>query len=60
MHDWPGNVRELENTIERAVVLAKTEIIDQKIYRVFLPMKLMKSTSSEFPSASQWMRSSGG
>ena len=30
MHDWPGNVRELENTIERAVVLAKTEIIDPK------------------------------
>ena len=22
-HDWPGNVRELENTIERAVVLAR-------------------------------------
>ncbi len=26
-HSWPGNVRELENTIERAVVLAKTDII---------------------------------
>jgi DNA-binding NtrC family response regulator len=26
-HDWPGNVRELENAIERAVVLAKSEIL---------------------------------
>ena len=27
-YPWPGNVRELENTIERAVVLAKGETID--------------------------------
>jgi Nif-specific regulatory protein len=26
-HDWPGNVRELENTIERAVLLAKGEYL---------------------------------
>lgn len=26
-YDWPGNVRELEHTIERAVVLSKTEKI---------------------------------
>jgi two-component system response regulator AtoC len=26
-HDWPGNVRELENTIERAVILARGGII---------------------------------
>jgi len=26
-HDWPGNVRELENSIERAVVLTRTEQI---------------------------------
>ncbi|MFH1314328.1 MAG: sigma-54 dependent transcriptional regulator [Candidatus Eisenbacteria bacterium] len=26
-YDWPGNVRELQNTIERAVVLAKRDII---------------------------------
>ncbi len=26
---WPGNVRELENTIERAVVLCRTDTIDQ-------------------------------
>ncbi|MBI2177880.1 MAG: sigma-54-dependent Fis family transcriptional regulator [Candidatus Tectomicrobia bacterium] len=26
-HDWPGNVRELENTVERAVVLSRGEIL---------------------------------
>ena len=26
-YDWPGNVRELQNTVERAVVLAKGDII---------------------------------
>ncbi len=27
-YEWPGNVRELENTIERAVVLARGDVID--------------------------------
>lgn len=27
-HHWPGNVRELENTIARALVLARAELID--------------------------------
>ncbi|MBN1755441.1 sigma-54-dependent Fis family transcriptional regulator [bacterium] len=27
-YNWPGNVRELQNTIERAVVLAKSDLID--------------------------------
>lgn len=27
-YSWPGNVRELEHTIERAVVLAQTDILD--------------------------------
>jgi DNA-binding NtrC family response regulator len=26
-HDWPGNVRELENAVERAVVLAQSDMI---------------------------------
>lgn len=28
-YSWPGNVRELENTIERAVVLARGRILDE-------------------------------
>jgi len=27
-YDWPGNVRELENTIERSIVLSKTNSLD--------------------------------
>jgi DNA-binding NtrC family response regulator len=27
-YDWPGNVRELENAVERAVVMAKKEVIE--------------------------------
>src|ERR1035437_4631775 len=27
-YDWPGNIRELENVIERAVIMAKGNIID--------------------------------
>ncbi|RMG07414.1 MAG: sigma-54-dependent Fis family transcriptional regulator [Planctomycetota bacterium] len=36
-HSWPGNVRELENTIQRAVTLARGEVIDD--------MSLIPSTS---------------
>jgi DNA-binding NtrC family response regulator len=27
-HDWPGNVRELENTVERAIVTARGEVLE--------------------------------
>jgi len=29
-YSWPGNIRELENCIERAVILAETEIIEPR------------------------------
>ena len=29
-HDWPGNVRELQNVIERAVILARSETLDER------------------------------
>jgi DNA-binding NtrC family response regulator len=29
--DWPGNIRELENTLTRAVVLAKTDVLDETL-----------------------------
>ena len=40
-HDWPGNVREIENTIERAIVMGKGEVIQ--------PSDLPASISSECP-----------
>ena len=30
-HAWPGNVRELENLLTRAVVLAKTDVLDETL-----------------------------
>ncbi len=42
-HSWPGNVRELENTIERAVALAKGE----RITSAELPSEL--SANSDHP-----------
>jgi two-component system response regulator AtoC len=33
-HDWPGNVRELENTIERAVILARGSVITRDHLRL--------------------------
>ena len=35
-HGWPGNVRQLENTIERGVVLSRTEVIDETDFSDFV------------------------
>ncbi len=39
-YNWPGNVRELENAIERAVVLATSEVVSVSV----LPEQLLQST----------------
>ncbi len=31
-HPWPGNVRELENAIERAIVLAEKDVLDESSF----------------------------
>lgn len=33
-YQWPGNVRELENAIERAVVLAESEVIEEELLAI--------------------------
>jgi transcriptional regulator with PAS, ATPase and Fis domain len=41
-YDWPGNVRELQNVIERAMVVAKGNLIELHDLSFFFP-----STSSD-------------
>jgi two-component system response regulator HydG len=51
-HPWPGNVRELMNTIERAVVLARSTCLDENDFTV-LTARLHETdttlSSSAFP-----------
>lgn len=49
-HDWPGNVRELENTVERAVVLSRGDVLTVED----LPARVARGESAgeERPAAS--------
>ena len=42
-YDWPGNVRELENTIERLVVMSRSDKITASDLPIPLGIKLIKS-----------------
>ena len=46
--DWPGNVRELENTLERAVVLARRSVLDAADVT---PQGAIASAPASLPSA---------
>ena len=41
-YEWPGNVRELENTVERCMVLADNELIEESV----LPPHIINSNGS--------------
>ena len=45
-YDWPGNIRELRNCIERAVIVARTDVIDERD----LPQDLFEPGRREAPS----------
>ena len=51
-YSWPGNVRELENVIERAVVLAQSDLIDRDL----LPDSIV-APSSRFAMLSSFVMS---
>lgn len=46
-HDWPGNVRELANVLERAVIRARTPLIDA----TDLALQVTPNSASPFPSS---------
>jgi transcriptional regulator with GAF, ATPase, and Fis domain len=46
LHDWPGNIRELENVIQRAVLMAKNNVITER--DVFLGETGTVSSSSDY------------
>ncbi len=47
--DWPGNVRELENTVERGVVLAASDLIDE----TELPPQVRSPQATNSPAVSE-------
>jgi DNA-binding NtrC family response regulator len=53
-HPWPGNVRELENVVERAVVLASTQLIPLDVLPDYLlhagGIRLRRSENGALPS----------
>src|SRR5665213_417255 len=53
-HTWPGNVRELENVVERAVVLAATQVIPLDVLPDYLlhagGIRLRRSENGALPS----------
>ena len=34
-HHWPGNIRELQNVLERAVILARSEVTSAELPEIF-------------------------
>jgi DNA-binding NtrC family response regulator len=48
-HAWPGNVRELENTIERSLVLASSEVLQPADIRLEPPRNAVAAASQQVP-----------
>jgi formate hydrogenlyase transcriptional activator len=45
-HTWPGNVRELENTVERAVILARNGVLS-------MDAEMLRGASTQAPATQQ-------
>ena len=49
-YDWPGNVRELQNCVERAVIVARTGIIDlPDLPRYLFDARMPSGASTRLP-----------
>jgi DNA-binding NtrC family response regulator len=46
-HEWPGNVRELENTVERALVMCESSVIEPEDLLFYGPGTLAASAPAE-------------
>jgi two-component system response regulator AtoC len=46
-HDWPGNVRQLENTLTRAVLMAKSSILSEEDLQSALGITSSKKESNQ-------------
>ncbi len=51
-HDWPGNVRELENLVERAVIMARGDMITQDDFPSIMTGKDKSATERNFGTSS--------
>jgi two-component system, NtrC family, response regulator len=47
-YNWPGNIRELKNIIERAVILADDNILDESLLPYEVNEQQPKSTDKSF------------
>ncbi len=51
-YPWPGNVRELENSMQRALILARNESIDAATLALCLPLDSLGPAGESVPAAS--------
>src|SRR6201999_272105 len=54
-HPWPGNVREMQNIMERAVLLAKGDVISQISLPTSLGQKTAEAPASSAPKTMEEM-----
>jgi two-component system response regulator HydG len=57
-YPWPGNVRELMNTVERGVVLTRSDILDEEDVAPVLEAEALQTPAEHAPGSAEGMDSS--